>query len=65
MSRSGRKPHWMPQEEWDAWVAGEEARERALWERVKFHDARAAKARADREADARPRRRRLFGFLQL
>jgi hypothetical protein len=66
MSHSGRKPDWMPQEEWDDWVAGEEERERELWETVKRHDAR-AKARRQAEADAaqRPKRRRFFGLLPL
>jgi hypothetical protein len=64
MSRSGRKPDWMPQEEWDEWVAGEEQRERDLWEVVKFHEARAAKRRAEAEAAA-ARREKLRRFFRL
>jgi hypothetical protein len=56
----------MPQEEWDEWVAGAEERERDLWERVKFHDARAkARRQAEAEAAQRPKRRRFFGLLPL
>ena len=65
MSSRSRKPRWMPQEEWDEWIAGEEERERELWERVKVHEARAARERAEAEANEarKVRRRRLFGFL--
>ena len=66
MSYSGRKPDWMPQEEWDEWVAGAEERERDFWETVKKHDARAkARKQAEAEAQLRRKRRRFFGLLPL
>ena len=64
MSPRRGKPDWMPQEEWDEWIAGEEERERRLWERVKFHEARAAKRRAEEEAAA-ARRAKLRRFFRL
>jgi len=64
MSSKRRKPRWMAQEEWDEWVAGEEERDRQLWERIKKLKAeQEARRQAEAEAAARPRRRRLFGFL--
>ena len=65
MSRKSAKPHWMPQEEWDEWIAGEEERDRRLWERIKVHEAKAARERAEAAAaeERKLRRRRLFGFL--
>jgi hypothetical protein len=66
MTYSGRKPDWMPQEEWDEWVAGAKERERDLWETVKRHDARAkARKQAEAEAQLRRKRRRFFGLLPL
>jgi hypothetical protein len=66
MTYSGRKPDWMPQEEWDEWVAGAEERERDFWETVKRHDARAkARKQAEAEAQLRRKRRRFFGLLPL
>ncbi len=66
MSRKSRKPHWMPQEEWDEWIAGEEERDRQLWERIKKLKAeQEARERAEAEAAAGPKRRRLFGLLAL
>jgi hypothetical protein len=66
MTYSGRKPDWMPQEEWDEWVAGAEERERDFWETVKRHDARAkARKQAEAEAHLRRKRRRFFGLLPL
>jgi hypothetical protein len=54
----------MAQEEWDEWVAGEEERDRQLWERIKKLKAeQEARRQAQAEAAARPKRRRLFGFL--
>jgi hypothetical protein len=66
MSPFARKPDWMPQEEWDEWVAGAEERERELWETVKKHEARAkARRQAEAEAQLRRKRRRFFGLLPL
>jgi len=56
----------MPQEEWDEWIAGEEERDRQLWERIKKLKAeQEARERAEAEAAAGPKRRRLFGLLAL
>ena len=64
MSPKSGKPHWMPQEEWDEWEAGAEERDRQLWERIKKLKAeQEARKQAEAEAAARPKRRRLFGFL--
>ena len=64
MSRKSAKPDWMPQEEWDEWIAGEEERDRRLWERIKKYEAeQKAREQAEAEAAARPKWRRLFGFL--
>ena len=64
MSHKSAKPHWMPQEEWDEWVAGQDERDRRLWERIKTYETeRKAREQAEADAAARPRRRRLFGFL--
>jgi len=62
--RRTRRPSWMTLEEWEEWEAGAEERDRRLWERIKKYEAeRKAREQAEADAAARPRRRRLFGFL--